>query len=90
MTNFFSEAMDDTQIGAQENITIFFFITLVLSTAVMTFIPQIFEERPVLYRELLSKTYKPMIYLFSLIHERLSLVESIHFSIITLFRLKLK
>ena len=62
----FSER-DDSQSGAAESTAVYFFITLVLSTAVMSFIPQIFAERAVFYRETTAKAYRNVTYLFSLV-----------------------
>ena len=62
----FSER-DDSQAGAAESTAIYFFVTLVVSTSVMTFIPQVFQERAVFYREISSKAYRNVVYLFALV-----------------------
>jgi len=62
----FSER-DHSQLGAQESVSMFFFLNLILSTAVMSYIPQIFNQRAVFYRETASKAYNKIVYLFSLV-----------------------
>ena len=58
---------DNTQEGIKEHITLYFFLIVVLSTSVMTYIPQIFDERAIFYRELSSRTYTAVTYLVSLV-----------------------
>ena len=77
----FSE-FEDTQVGAQERVGLIFFIVLVLSSSAMSFVPQIFEERAVFYREVASKTYREGSYLFSLVGSAIPIIFSS--SIITL------
>jgi len=62
----FSET-DNSQYGATEHVSLFFFIAVVVSALSLSYTPQIFEERPVLYRETSSKSYHPVVYLFSMV-----------------------
>jgi len=66
--------MDNSQQGAMEHVSIFFFIALVLTTSVMTYIPQLFEERAALYRETSAKTYHSYMYLVAMIIVNLPLI----------------
>ena len=61
----FSE-LDDSQLGARENVSLYFFTVAVIGISVMAFLPQLFEERPTFYRETLSLTYDPKVYVFAL------------------------
>merc|ERR1712063_111938 len=66
--------MDNSQQGAMEHVSIFFFIALVLTTSVMTYIPQLFEERAALYRETSAETYHSYMYLVAMIIVNLPLI----------------
>ena len=57
---------DDSQSGIQEHAILLYFIALISGTAALSFVPQIFEDRPVYYREASSRTYDTLIYLISL------------------------
>ena len=78
----FSEFDSHSQVSAQERIGLMFFIVLVLTSSIMSFIPQIFEERAAFYRETASKTYREGAYLFSLVGSAIPIIFSN--SIITL------
>jgi ABC-type multidrug transport system permease subunit len=58
---------DHSQLGAKETPALLYFMNLVLSKIVMTYIPEIFDQRAMFYRETASKAYIPVVYLSSLI-----------------------
>ena len=62
----FSER-DNSQFGADEIPALLYFVNLVLSKIVMTYIPDIFDQRAVFYRELASKEYNAVVYLISMV-----------------------
>jgi len=66
--------MDNSQTGAREHLSIFFFIALVMTTSVMTYIPQLFAERAALYRETSAKSYPAAVYLLAMISVTLPLL----------------
>jgi len=57
---------DYSQTGAQEMVVVLFFICMLSDLGAMSFIPQIFEERAVFYREVSAATYRPVSYLLGL------------------------
>lgn len=59
--------LDNSQIGAEEVPALLYFMNLVLSKIVMTFIPEIFEQRAMFYRETAAKAYGKIVYLSSVV-----------------------
>ena len=59
--------IDDSQNGAYETVGLLYFENLVLAKVVMTFIPQIFAQRALFYRETASKAYGKIVYLISMV-----------------------
>jgi len=66
--------MDQTQVGAQEHVSLLFFVVIVVSTSAMTYIPQLFDERPTLYRETAAYAYSSWVYLLAMISVTLPLI----------------